>query len=253
MDTRAILDQLADGRLTVEQALEMLTPESEHNLDFARVDLSRATRQGLPEVVYSPGKTAHQVIEIFKSLRDAGQDCLATRATAELFTEVVAAIPDSVYHEDAKAITLDVAEAREPEGFVLIISAGTSDDPIAAEAALVAQRMGARVERISDIGVSGLHRTLRHVDRMREANALVVVAGMEGALPSVIGGLVDRPVLAVPTSTGYGANLGGVTALLGMLNSCAAGVSVVNIDNGFGAGVSAALINRLASRSSSAS
>jgi len=153
--------------------------------------------------------------------------------------------PEAVYHETARAITLDVAPLPPPCGLVAVVCAGTSDLPVAEEAALVAERMGARVERTYDVGVAGLHRLLKHVDRLRQARAVVVVAGFEGALPSVVGGLVDRPIIAVPTSVGYGTNYQGLSALLAMLNSCAAGISVVNIDNGFGAGVAAALINRI--------
>ena len=214
------------------------------DLDFARVDLSRHRRCGLPEVIYCPGKTPDQIAAIVATLKRAGQNVLATRASRDVYEAVAKIHPDAVYHDAARCITADVVPPPRPRGLVLVVTAGTSDVPVAEEAALTAGRMGARVERIYDAGVAGLHRLLRHADRLRAARVVVVVAGMEGALPSVVGGLVDRPVIAVPTSVGYGMNLGGVAALLAMLNSCAAGVTVVNVDNGFGAGVAAALINR---------
>jgi NCAIR mutase (PurE)-related protein len=248
MNVRELLDRVAAGETSPADAAAQLEIDSEVNLEFARVDLSRAGRQGLPEVIFCPGKTPGQIAQVIQALNGAGQNALASRASREVYDQVAAIVPGCVYHEAARAISSDVQPLVEATGLVLVVSAGTSDQDIAAEAALVAQRMGARVELIQDVGVSGLHRLLRHVDRMRAANAVVVVAGMEGALPSVVGGLIDRPVIAVPTSVGYGANLKGIAALLGMLNSCAAGVTVVNIDNGFGAGVAAALINRVAER-----
>ena len=174
----------------------------------------------------------------------AGQDVLATRATPAQYRVVRRAFRKAVYHADARAITLKVTRPAAGVGRVCVVCAGTSDIPVAEEAALTAERMGARVERVSDVGVAGLHRLMRHIDRIRSARAVVVVAGMEGALPSVIGGLIDKPIIAVPTSIGYGASLNGLAALLAMLNSCVPGITVVNIDNGFGAGVAAAMINR---------
>ncbi len=241
----AILRAVSQGALPVDSARQQIERSRLAELEFARVDLDRHRRCGLPEVIYCPGKTADQIAAVIAALRRAGQNVLATRATADLFAAVKAAHPDAVYHAAARCITVDVVPPPEPVGQVLVVTAGTSDQPVAEEAALTATRMGARVDRVYDAGVAGLHRLLRHADRLREARVLVVVAGMEGALPSVVGGLVDRPVIAVPTSVGYGMNLGGATALLAMLNSCAAGVTVVNVDNGFGAGVAAAMINRL--------
>lgn len=216
----------------------------ETDLGFAKLDLDRLRRRGVPEVVYGAGKTAEQLIAIFHALADAGQNAFATRVTPEHAAAVQQAIPETVYHAVARTLTRDVAPLPERRGKVAVLCAGTSDVPVAEEAAITAERMGAQVVRLFDVGVAGLHRLLSRTEQFGDANALIVVAGMEGALPSVVAGLVDKPVIAVPTSVGYGASLNGIAALLGMLNSCASGVSVVNIDNGFGAGVAAALINR---------
>ena len=195
-------------------------------------------------MIFSPGKTSVQIIAIMQSLLEAGQNVFATRASEEQFEAVHRALPQAVYHSDAKAITIDVGEPPSPCGLITVVCAGTSDLPVASEASLTARRMGARVKRLSDVGVAGIHRLLRHIDSLRESRVVIVVAGMEGALPSVVGGLIDKPIIAVPTSIGYGTSMKGVTALLAMLNSCVPGISVVNIDNGFGAGVAAAMINR---------
>lgn len=222
----------------------------EADIGFARVDLGRHHRCGLPEVIFCPGKTPAQVTDIMSVMARNGQNVLATRATRELYDVVVHTHPKAVYHEQARCITLDVAPLPAPVGCVAVVSAGTADVPVAEEAALVAERMGARVERCYDTGVAGLHRLVDRLDLLRRANAIVVVAGMEGALPSVVGGLVSRPLIAVPTSVGYGMQLNGLAALLAMLNSCAAGITVVNVDNGFGAGVAAGRINRLVAAAS---
>jgi len=214
------------------------------DLGFAKVDTDRLRRCGFPEVIFCPGKTDGQIVHIMKAMRKAGQNVLATRATPEQFRAVRKALPAAVYHAMARAITLDVATLPKRTGLVAVVCAGTSDLPVAEEAALTAERMGAKVERVADVGVAGLHRLMEHVDLLRSARAVVVVAGMEGALPSVVGGLIDKPIIAVPTSIGYGTSLHGVAALLAMLNSCVPGISVVNIDNGFSAGVGAAMINR---------
>lgn len=214
------------------------------DLGFAKVDTDRLRRCGHPEVIFCPGKTDGQIVHIIKAMRKAGQNVLATRATREQFRAVKKAIPAAAYHEMARAITLDVVPLPRQTGCVAVVCAGTSDLPVAEEAALTAERMGAKVARITDVGVAGLHRLMTHLDVLRSARAVVVVAGMEGALPSVVGGLIDRPIIAVPTSIGYGTSLHGVAALLAMLNSCVPGISVVNIDNGFSAGVAAAMINR---------
>ena len=214
------------------------------DLHFAKPDYDRQKRRGMPEVIYGAGKTAAQIIAIMRALNEAGQNAFATRVTPEQAADVRADLPAAVYHDAARILTCDVVPLPERKGKVAVLCAGTSDLPVAEEAALTAERLGASVERIFDVGVAGLHRLLSRMERFADARAIVVVAGMEGALPSVVGGLTDKPVIAVPTSVGYGASFHGLAALLGMLNSCAAGVTVVNIDNGFGAGVAASMINR---------
>ncbi len=214
------------------------------DLLFAKPDYDRQRRLGMPEVIYGAGKTATQIAAIMRALNGAGQNAFATRITVQQADEVRVELPEVQYHAEARILTCDVVPLPERIGRVAVLCAGTSDLSVAEEAAVTAERLGAEVNRIYDVGVAGLHRLLSRMDQFVTARALIVVAGMEGALPSVVGGLTDRPVIAVPTSVGYGASFQGVTALLGMLNSCAAGVTVVNIDNGFGAGVAAARINR---------
>jgi len=194
-------------------------------------------------VIYGAGKTAPQIVAIMRALNDAGQNAFATRVTPEQAAAVRTELPDAVYRAEARILTRDVSPLPPRAGKIAVLCAGTSDLPVAEEAAVTAERLGAAVERVYDVGVAGLHRLLSRVERFADARAIVVVAGMEGALPSVVGGLIDKPVIAVPTSVGYGASFNGLAALLGMLNTCAAGVTVVNIDNGFGAGVAAARIN----------
>jgi pyridinium-3,5-biscarboxylic acid mononucleotide synthase len=213
------------------------------NLGFARVDHARAARCGFPEVILGRGKTPKQVAAIFAELASRADRVLATRCTEEQFAAVRARVGKARWHEAARAITWRKRRAERGAGLVVVAAAGTADRPVAEEARVTAEIMGARVEAFHDVGVAGIHRLFRVVHRLRAARAVVVVAGMEGALPSVVGGLVAAPVIAVPTSVGYGAAFEGLAALLGMINSCAAGVSVVNIDNGFGAGYIAALIN----------
>ena len=217
------------------------------DLRFARVDLHRSLRHGVPEAVFCLGKTPEQVVAIVRRLAEAHENILATRAEAT----VIRALEDSGLecrvHAEARLVVVR-PRPHEGVGLIVVVSAGTSDVPVAEEAAVTAEAMGNRVERLYDCGVAGLHRLVPHIDRLNEANVIIAVAGMEGALPSVIGGLVDRPVIAVPTSVGYGASFGGVAALLAMLNSCAPGVSVVNIDNGYGAAAQANQINKLASK-----
>ena len=214
------------------------------DLHFAKPDYDRPQRRGMPEVIYGAGKTAPQIAAIMRALNAAGQNAFATRVTPEQAAAVQAELPRAEYLETPRLLVCDVAPLPERKGKVAVLCAGTSDLPVAEECALTAERLGAKVERIFDVGVAGLHRLLSRMERFADARAIVVVAGMEGALPSVVGGLTDKPVIAVPTSVGYGASFQGLAALLGMLNSCASGVTVVNIDNGFGAGVAAALINR---------
>ncbi len=214
------------------------------DLGFAKVDHHRALRGGAAEAVFCPGKTPEQVVAIVERLAERHANVLATRAGSDVAAAVAAAGLPHVYHSLARLLVVR-PEPIDALGLIVVASAGTADLPVAEEAALVAETLGNRVERLNDCGVAGLHRLLAHYDLLAEANAIVVVAGMEGALPSVVGGLVDRPVIAVPTSVGYGASLGGIAALLAMLNSCAPGVSVVNIDNGYGAAHQASQINHL--------
>src|SRR5688572_5559067 len=215
------------------------------DLGFARVDLHRARRQGFPEVILGIGKTPAQIAAIAAPIVAGGQTLLVTRADTDAYAAVRASFPQAAYHPDARAITLKQGEIPPGRGTVLIACAGTSDLPIAEEAAVTAELMGNTIDRLYDVGVAGIHRLLHEQSRLQQARVIVVVAGMEGALPSVIAGLVPVPVIAVPTSIGYGASFGGIAALLGMLNSCANGVAVVNIDNGFGAACMASAINHL--------
>ena len=238
--------QVAEGSLSVGEAASRLRILRTGDFSFAHVDTDRLRRCGLPEVIFCTGKTADQVSQIMATIRKAGQDVLATRASKELYEKILPDHPDARYHDAARAITVDVVSPRSPEGLVVVVSAGTSDLPVAEEACLAVQRMGVRVERAYDVGVAGIHRLEPYMNLLRTAHAVVVVAGMEGALPSVIGGLIDRPIVAVPTSIGYGLHLRGLTALLSMLNTCVPGISVVNVDNGFGGGVTAAIISRVA-------
>lgn len=242
---RELLEQVRAGGVSPEQALERLKGMPFEDLGFAKVDHHRALRKGLPEVVFGAGKTAAQIIEITRRLNHGEQNVLITRLDAATAAEVCAALPEVRYDEHGRLATL----LRHPveitgRGIVLVVCAGTSDLPVAEEAARTAELIGNRVERLHDVGVAGIHRLFAHQDLLQRASVVIVVAGMEGALPSVVGGLVAVPVIAVPTSVGYGASFGGLAALLAMLNSCAAGITVVNIDNGFGAGVAASLINR---------
>ncbi len=241
---RRLLKGVRDGRVGVSEALERLRRAPVEELSFAAVDLHRALRRGFPEVVYGAGKTIGQIEAIVGRLASAGQTVLVTRVGPEAHRAIAARFPRIRYHAEARALVLDAGPRRRGRPGVVVMSAGTSDLPVAEEAAVTAETMGCRVRRVYDVGVSGLHRLMAHREAMLTARVLVVVAGMEGALPSVVGGLVDCPVIGVPTSTGYGAGAGGQAALLAMLNSCASGVAVVNIDNGFGAGYLAALINR---------
>ncbi len=215
------------------------------DLGFARVDVDRRRRTGFPEVIFGQGKTPEEVLRIAQVILEREPVLLATRVTREQFAAVQAQFPAAIFHERARCLTVEREPLPRLRLPVAVVAAGTSDLPVAEEAAVTLEIFGNRVERIYDAGVAGLHRLLIETDRLRECAALVVVAGMEGALPSVVAGLVDKPVIAVPTSTGYGASFGGLAALLGMLNSCGSGVTVVNIDNGFGAAYAAATINRL--------
>ena len=249
-ELESLLRAVSAGNESVEHALSALAGPigGVHDLGFARVDTHRGVRTGDPEVVYAAGKTAEQTVAILQALVDQPGDrpAVATRVPPATMTAVRAAFPHAVVDEVAAAVA--VGALPEPHGLVVVVAAGTSDAPVAAEAAFVARAFGADVRRIDDVGVAGLHRLLAVRDELDEADCLVVVAGMEGALPSVVGGLTGVPLVAVPTSVGYGASYGGLAALLAMLNSCAPGVVVCNIDNGFGAGVFAARVARRAAR-----
>ena len=215
-------------------------------LGFAKIDNQRHERRGFPEAIFCEGKTPEQVAKIVQKMNEGKSNILATRANAETFDAVKMLVPEAEYHENARLIVVRKEKITpDPDRFILVMSAGTSDIPVAEEAALTAELMGHRVERVFDVGVAGIHRLFAQQEKVTSANVLVVAAGMEGALASVVGGLVSKPVIALPTSVGYGASFGGVAALLGMLNSCAAGVSVVNIDNGFGAGRLAGMMNSM--------
>lgn len=245
---RELLEQLAAGATDVDSVLRRLASLPFEDLSFACVDHHRALRCGFPEVVFGTGKTAEQVLAIFDRLAHSGNDVLATRVAPATAARLLATHPRAEHNELARTVALRQQPATPGDGFVAIVCAGTSDLPVAEEARVTVELMNQRTRTFYDVGVAGLHRLLSHYDALREANALVVVAGMEGALPSVVGGLVAAPVIAVPTSVGYGASFHGLAALLAMLNSCATGVSVVNIDNGFGAGYQAALISGRATR-----
>ena len=242
---RELLESLQTGDTSLEEALGVLRRLPFEDMGFAEVDHHRALRTGFPEVILGEGKTTEQVVAIAEELLAAGGPLLVTRVGVEYYQALKPGAPDAVYHPQARAITVEREKAARLPG-VAVVCAGTSDIPVAEEAAVTAEIIGSAVDRMYDVGVAGLHRLLDKLDRLQAAKALVVVAGMEGALPSVVGGLVSAPVMAVPTSVGYGASFQGLAPLLAMLNSCAPGVAVVNIDNGFGAGYLAAMINRLA-------
>ncbi len=238
-----LLRGVRDSRLSLEDAVERLRDLPYEDLGFARPDHHRALRRGFPEVVFCQGKSSDQVAEIVASLARRHDRVLATRASRQAYDATRSRVPDATYHDLARAIVVNRAADQERQAGILIVTGGTSDIPVAEEAALTAELMGNAVERLYDVGVAGIHRLLDNAQAIRRARVVIVVAGMEGALASVVGGLASGPVIAVPTSVGYGASFGGLAALLAMLNSCAPGVAVVNIDNGFGAGYLAGLIN----------
>ena len=259
-----LLKKIQAGNISAAQAAKLIDGTYERDLGFAKVDLDRHKRCGLPEVIYCPGKTGQQIAKIMSAMTQSGQNVLATRATPEQYKIIKKTHRKAAYNKLARTITLIKIRPKthaqaspaspthrgEPRrGQVGIVCAGTSDIPVAEEAAVTAEFMGAQVERIYDAGVAGLHRIFKHLPSLKKSRAIVVVAGMEGALPSVVGGLIDRPIIAVPTSVGYGTNLKGFAPLLAMLNSCVPGITVVNIDNGFSAGVAAAMIARTEVRS----
>jgi NCAIR mutase (PurE)-related protein len=243
---RGLLEAVRNQQTNVDDALQELRRLPYETIgDFARVDHHRAIRQGFPEVILAQGKTPEQVVQIFRRLELRNERVLATRVSSEMYATIQNELPEATYHPLARLLYLDRAPVAERRPGVLVASAGTADIPVAEEAAITAELAGSQVERIYDVGVAGLHRLLDQAPALQRARVIVVVAGMEGALASVIGGLVASPVIAVPTSVGYGASFHGLAALLTMLNSCASGVAVVNIDNGFGAGYLAGMINRI--------
>lgn len=240
-----LLSDVRSGTVDLNSAMERMKNIGSKELGFATIDTHRELRTGYPEVVYGQGKTPAQVAGIVAFMMNHDNNILVTRATEPMFEAVKEACPSAAYHSMARTIVVKKKAYPNPPTYIAVITAGTSDLPVAEEAAITAEIFGNRVERVVDVGVAGIHRLYSKLDLIRQARVNVVVAGMEGTLPSIVGGLVDKPVIAVPTSIGYGANFGGLSALLGMLTSCASGISVVNIDNGFGAGFLASMINKL--------
>ena len=241
-----LLEQFRAGKIPREKILHAFQAAPVADLGFAQVDMHRALRKNFPEVIFGAGKTPDQVVKIAAKLLERGQQVLVTRITAEHARALKKKFKKAIHHPLARCVTIEKRPLPKRTGFIAVVCAGTSDLPVAEEAAVTAEVMGNRVERIHDVGVAGLHRMLARMEQLQSANVIVAVAGMEGALPSVLAGLVSKPVIAVPTSIGYGASFGGIAALLAMLNSCGSGVTVVNIDNGFGAGYAASQINALA-------
>ncbi|MCX7919864.1 MAG: nickel pincer cofactor biosynthesis protein LarB [bacterium] len=241
---KVILNQIKSGKLSVEKAIEKLRTLPYEDLGFAKLDHHRHLRQGFPEVIFCQGKTSDQILRIISRFVASGQNVLATRVAKDVAKIVKKKFPKSEYNELARTIAIKQKQVKLSSGIIAIVCAGTSDIPVAEEAAVTADLFGNKVERVYDVGVAGLHRLLDKKDILFAANVIIVIAGMEGALASVVGGLVNCPVIAVPTSIGYGASFGGLAALLAMLNSCSSNVAVMNIDNGFGAGCFASLINR---------
>jgi len=244
-DIKTLLEQVRDGEISTEEALKKLSDLPYKDLGHTKIDNHRELRTGYPEVIFCEGKTAEQVSNIMEYMTTQNVNILGTRADKEIFQAVHKVLPRAEYNELARTITIKNAEIKPTKTAIAVLTAGTSDMPVAEEAAVTAEIYGNRVERFFDVGVAGIHRLYNNLDRIRKARVIIVIAGMEGALPSIVGGLVDKPIIAVPTSIGYGASFNGLAALLGMLTSCASGVSVVNIDNGFGAAYMASMINKL--------
>jgi len=244
-EVEKLLEDVKSGQSSIEEALEVLKNFPYTDLGFARIDHHREMRTGYPEIIYCAGKSVDQVKEIFRVMAIRESNIIGTRANQEMYNAVKAVLPDAVFFEEARIIALQIKKPVPPESMIAVITAGTSDIPVAEEAAVTAELLGNNVLRIYDAGVAGIHRLVDKLPEIRKCRVVVVIAGMEGALASVVGGLVDKPVIAVPTSIGYGANFGGISALLAMLTSCSTGVTVVNIDNGFGAAFSASMINRI--------
>ncbi|WP_288531682.1 nickel pincer cofactor biosynthesis protein LarB [uncultured Secundilactobacillus sp.] len=241
----SILQKIADHELSVDMAMNQLKDPGFVELNYAKVDTDRPHRTGYPEVIYGEGKTASQILGIIQTMVSAEMNVLVTRVSPEKAAAVLAVYPKMIYHDTAQILTWQSIDVPPLPSAIAIVTAGTSDLRVAEEAALTAEAFGNSVSRVYDVGVAGIHRLFARLDVIRQSQVVIVIAGMEGALASVVGGLVDKPVIAVPTSVGYGANFGGMSALLTMLNSCASGITVVNIDNGFGAGYSASQINHL--------
>jgi NCAIR mutase (PurE)-related protein len=244
----ALLEEFRAGHVSREHVLRAFQREPVADLGFAQVDLHRSLRKGFPEVIYGEGKTPRQVVQIASKLAQHEQRVLVTRIGAEHARPLRKKFKQAVYHENARCMTIEKRSLPKRAGFIAVVCAGTTDLPVAEEAAVTADLMGNRVERIYDVGVAGLHRLLRRLETIQSANVIIAVAGMEGALPSVVAGLVSKPVIAVPTSVGYGTSFSGLAALFAMLNSCSSGLTVVNINNGFGAGYAASQINSLADK-----
>lgn len=245
---RKLISQLKNNKITEKKAIEELKKLPFTDLGFAKIDHHRSLRKGFPEVIFCEGKTENQVTEIIKNMQKNKENIIATRVSKELFKAIKRIAPKAAYYEISKLAFLEEHKVEPRRGYILIITAGTTDIPVAEEAALTAEFMGNRVERLFDVGVAGVHRLLAFQDKLFQAKVIIAVAGMEGALASLVAGIVPCPVIALPTSVGYGANFGGLSSLLTMLNSCAPGVGVVNIDNGFGAGYLASLINQEVSK-----
>jgi hypothetical protein len=244
-DLEKLLTEVKSGQTTVDDALEVLRNFPYTDLGFARIDHHREIRTGYPEIIYCAGKTVEQVREIFRVMAGRENNVIGTRASKEMYEAVKSVVPEAVFYELARIISFQKKKPEPPESRIAVITAGTSDMPVAEEAAVTAELLGNNVFRLYDAGVAGIHRLVDKLPDIRSCRVVIVIAGMEGALASVVGGLVDKPVIAVPTSVGYGASFGGISALLAMLTSCSTGVTVVNIDNGFGAGFSASMINRM--------
>jgi len=244
-DIKKLLEQVQDGKISSEEAMKKLSDLPFKDLGHTKIDNHRELRTGYPEVIFCEGKTPEQVRNIMEYMSTQHVNILGTRANKEIYQTVHEVLPQAEYNELARTITIKQAEIKQPKTAIAVLTAGTSDMPVAEEAAVTAEVFGNRVERFFDVGVAGIHRLYNNLDRIRQARVIIVIAGMEGALPSIVGGLVDKPIIAVPTSIGYGASFNGLAALLGMLTSCASGVSVVNIDNGFGAAYMASMINKL--------
>ena len=244
-EIKKLLEQLSAGKISTGEALEKLGELPFKDLGHSKIDNHRELRTGYPEVVFCEGKTPGQVRSIMEYMASQNVNILGTRASREVYEAVIEGVPDAEYNEPGRTITLKQVETKLSSTYIAILTAGTSDMPVAEEAAGTAELFGNQVKRFFDVGVAGIHRLYSRLDEIRKARVIIVIAGMEGALPSIVGGLVDKPIIAVPTSIGYGASFKGLAALLGMLTSCASGVSVVNIDNGFGAGYMASMINKI--------